>query len=171
MAAMTAGERSKLIKLTEQRARLAKNAATQRAADLMADVEQQLATEYSFTDDGAFQDAYALAEKSVKDANKKIAARCAELGIPQKFQPRIREYWFPRGENMAKERRAELRKVAQTRIDAMKRRAMVDIEQKSLEVQERLIVDSLESDDAKAFMQSIPTVDRLMPTLSLAESR
>ena len=49
--AMTSAERSDLLKIVRQRERVAKSGAARRAAELVADFEQQLATEYSWADD------------------------------------------------------------------------------------------------------------------------
>ena len=51
MTEMTKGERNDLAKLVRQNERLAKTAATQRSAELLADFERQLGTIYSFDDD------------------------------------------------------------------------------------------------------------------------
>ena len=50
-SAMTKGDRADLARLTRQRERLLKTAASQRAAELLADFERHLGTVYSFDDD------------------------------------------------------------------------------------------------------------------------
>jgi hypothetical protein len=69
----------------------------------------------------------------------------------------------------AKERVAELRKVAQTRIAALEKAACNDIERSSLEVQTELLAGGLQSGEARAFLESIPTAAALMPPLSVPE--
>ena len=108
-------------------------------------------------------------EAVVAEAQTQVAERCAELGIPPRFAPGIAAGWYRRGENGARDRRVELRAVARTRIDALEKAAKVEIERRSLEVQERLIVGGLASVEARGFLDSIPTVDTLMPPLRLAE--
>jgi hypothetical protein len=77
--------------------------------------------------------------------------------------------WMRRGENYSAARRAELRKVAKTRIVAEIKAAKTTIERSSVEVQTELIAGGLESEEAKAFLESMPTAEALMPSLSMAE--
>ena len=77
--------------------------------------------------------------------------------------------WYQRGANAVASRRTELRRVATTRIAALEKGAKAEIERRSLEVQERIIVAGLASAEARAFLDSIPAVDSLMPPLRLVE--
>ena len=163
-------ERSDLLRVVRQRERVAKSGAARRAAELVADFEQQLATEYSWDDDKVWREAHQAAREAAADAQHVIAARCAELGIPEKFAPElIGPSWYQRGENAVAARRTELRRVATTRIAALEKGAKAEIEHRSLEVQERIIVGGLASAEARAFLDSIPAVDSLMPPLRLVE--
>ena len=168
--AMTSAERSDLIKVVRQRERVAKAGAAQRAAELVADFEEQLARRYSFDEDEVWREAYQAANEAADEAQQKVVARCEELGIPAEFAPEIhRPWWRSRGENAVAGRRAELRRVAATRIAALEKAAKAAIERRSLDVQERLIVGGLASAEARGFLDSIPAVDSLMPPLRLAE--
>jgi hypothetical protein len=66
-------------------------------------------------------------------------------------------------------RRAELRIMAKTRIEAIERKALVDIELSCLRAQEALAVAGLTSDAAKAFIEHLPSIETLMPALSFEE--
>lgn len=168
--AMTSAERSDLLKVVRQRERVAKAGAAQRAAELLADFEQQLARRYSFDEDDVWRAAYQAAREAVDEAQRKVAARCEELGIPGQFAPEIfGPSWTMRGENAVTSRRVELRRVASTRLAALEKAAKAAIERRSLEVQERLIVGGLASAEARGFLDSIPAVESLMPPLQLAE--
>ena len=171
MSKMSNRERGELISLCKQRAKLAKDMAGYRAADLMADFEEQLATEYAWDDDETWREAHQIASEALAEANELIVARCRELGIPKRFAPSLaRPHWHPRGENDVKERRAELRKVAKTRLDAMAKGAKTQIDRASLEVQTYLVSEGLESDAAVAFLETgMPTVESLMPPLAVPE--
>ncbi len=162
---MTRRERQDLAKLVRQRARLERAGAAQRKAELMADVERQLAAIYSYDEDDTWKAATEAAEQEVKAAKAKIAARCKELGIPKKFAPGLSVYWYGRGENAVAARRTELRKVAKTRLDAMEKTAQTEIERASVEAQTQLISDGLTSDAARGFLESLPSVESLMPEL------
>ncbi len=162
------GEREELRRLVGERARLAKAGIESRQAGLLADVEEQLAATYSLDDD-VWAEATAAARKAVRDADKVIAQRCEELGIRPEFRPSISVSWYSRGENGMQKRRAELRKVAQTRIAAEGRKAKLVIDTAALERREALAAGALQSAEARAFLASMPTVEQLMPMLNIAE--
>lgn len=96
-------------------------------------------------------------------------AICQELGIPAKFRPGINLNWYDRGENLAAQRRAELRKVAGTRLDAESKKAKSAIEAASVEMQTTLVAGALQSADAKELLESMPTVEALLIPLELPE--
>jgi hypothetical protein len=170
MSKMTNRERSELISLCKQRARVAKQMASQRAAELFAEFEAQLATEYAWDDDATWAEAHRIADEALADANTRIAERCRELGIPTRFAPSFDAYWRGRGENDSKQRRDELRKVARSRIDAMTKGAQTQIDRASLEVQTYLVREGLETNAAQRFLESgLPTVESLMPSLAVPE--
>ncbi len=151
---MTKTERDELARILKARARGAQSVVEQPAAALLADAEQQLATLYK--------------EQVVKGADADLARRCRALGIPEEFRPRFNISWYSRGENACKERRGELRKVAQTRIDAMAKQALVAIETRALDGQTMLAAGALESAGAQEFLASMPAVETLMPTLDVS---
>jgi hypothetical protein len=135
---MTKAEREELVKLVRRREQVAKTAAKTRAAELLADVEEKLAAIYR-ADDERWQTITRAAEEAVAAADQEIAARCREQGIPVQFRPGLTLSWYRRGENASAERRAELRKVATSRIAALEQRAKEEIERCSVEVQMQII--------------------------------
>jgi hypothetical protein len=159
---MTKGERDELARLCRRREKLAKAAATVRAAELRTDFEKQMAAVYSFDRDPVWQAAQEIAQAATSEANKQIAERCRVLGIPDEFAPSLSTYWRSRGQNAVGERRAELRKVAYSRIDQREKDAKFQIEQSSLEVQTKLVAGDLQSAEANAFLDSMPTPEMLM---------
>ena len=162
---MTRSERGDLARLVRQRARLEKAGAAQRKAELLADFEKQVASIYSYDDDPTWQEAMESAEEEARAAQSKVAKRCRELGIPDEFAPGLNLSWFGRGQNAVASRRAELRRVAKTRLDAMEKAARTEIERASVEAQTQLIADGLSSDAAKSFLDGLPAVASLMPEL------
>ncbi|MGH3844382.1 MAG: hypothetical protein ACRDS0_23485 [Pseudonocardiaceae bacterium] len=167
-ARMTRTERDQLAKLINRRARLARQDIETRQAELLADVEAQLAAHYS-SRHKAWADITKRAEKAVADADAEIAARCRELGIPENFRPSIGTNWYGRGENADRERRAELRKVAKTKLEASARNGKLEIERSALELYTQLVAGALESAESQAFLATMPTVEALMPRLALSE--
>jgi hypothetical protein len=167
---MTKGERDELAKLLKARSRLAGRVVEQRAAELLAEAEQQLAAEYTF-DNSAWRELIAAASAAVREADAALAERCRLLGIPKEFRPRFTADFYRRGESASKERRAELRKVAQTRLAAMAKAARVAIETQALDGLTKLAAGALESAEATAFLAAMPTVEVLMPALDVKALR
>jgi hypothetical protein len=166
-APMTKAEREDLQRLVRYREKILKSAARQRSAELLADFEQQCASIYSFDKDEVWAAAVAFADAAVAEASRRIADHSRELGIPPEFAPDVYMGWRGRGQNGSKERRAELRKVAQTRIEALEAAAIVKIELHSAETLSRIIAHGLSSTAAKAFHESLPGIETLMPTVDV----
>jgi hypothetical protein len=155
-----------LLRLNRERTRVAKAKVIARRAELRAEFEQQLATEYE-RDDAAWKDAVAVAKQQVAEANRVIDAACEARGIPKKFRGGLYLGWFERGENGAKERRSELRRVAESRFDALETRANVTIDTAAVEFQTQLVAGTLTSDEARRLLGAMPSVEALMPALDL----
>lgn len=165
---MTRREREDLAKVARLRARVARSAIVQREAELLADVEAQLAAEYAFTDE-AWADITKGAAEAVAEADRQVAALCRERGIPEEFRPRLDTFWHRRGRNAVGERRTELRKVAQSRIAAVGKAAKASIEAREADVLTELLAGGLSSDAARTFLESIPSAAQLMPPMQVRE--
>jgi hypothetical protein len=167
---MTRIEREDLLRICRLRERVAKAEAVSVAAQRRAEFEAQLAAEYHFDADEVWRAAAEEAKLATQQANERISARCQELGIPRRFQPSLSEpYWFDRGENAVAKRRAELRQVANTKIDQLLKDAKLAIERASVEIQTKLVAEGLKSAEAKAFLESMPTPAELLPAVSVDE--
>jgi hypothetical protein len=169
-ATMTNREREDLQRLVRQREKVLKSAAAERSAQLLADFENQMGAQYAFDDDAIWAEAKKAAEREVNKAQKIVAARCRELGIPEQFAPSLGLYWNHRGyDNSIDKRKKELRVMAKSQIDALERQAVLQIEVGSVEAQTALAVAGLSSAAARAFVEKLPSVETLMPLLSFAE--
>jgi hypothetical protein len=169
MSTMTKSEREDLQRLVRQREKVQRSAAKLRTTDLLADFESQMAAEYSFDDDEHWQAAAKEASTEIRKAQERIAHRCRALGIPRQFAPTIELQWRHRGyDNVLAQRKAELRRAAKAQAEALEQRALVQIETSSVEAQTKLALAGLTSDAARGFIESLPTVESLMPKLSYA---
>ena len=74
-----------------------------------------------------------------------------------------------RGENAIKERRAELRRVAEARIDAGVQEANRRLEAWQFERSTVLLAGQLSSDEASHFFKSLPTPEELLPQVQIPE--
>lgn len=116
---MTKVERDRLIKLARVRAKQAEREAEARQATLLAEVQDQLTAEFD-AHDKLWSDAVTVAEKALDKANAQIRLKCAELGIPAGEAPQLMMGWRSRSPSYTdRERRAELRKLAETRLYAL----------------------------------------------------
>jgi hypothetical protein len=162
---MTKGEREDLVRLVKQREKVAKSAAEQRSAMMLADFEREIAAIHTFDKNEVWRAAMDVGIEAAKKANEAVAAEAARLGIPKEFQPRLQFGWESRGENAYRERRAELRKVATAEIAAMEKTARVQIEARSIEAQTEIIANGLDSEAAIAFLEKLPPIETMMPAL------
>jgi len=169
VTAMTKHEREDLQRLVRQREKVLKSAAKQRSAELIADFENQMGQEFSFDQDEVWERATKIAQAALAKANEQIAARCHEIGIPKRFAPRLDLSWYGRDENATKQRRDELRKMAETRIVAIERKAVTKIELSCLAAQEQIALSGLTTEAARQFVEALPKIEALMPRLTFAE--
>lgn len=164
---MTKGERDDLVRLVKQRERVAKTAAEQRSAAMLAEFEQRISAVHSFNKNEIWQAAVASVNDSVREAMARIEAESEKLGIPEEFRPKLSFHWQRRGENEYEKRREELRRVAKAEIEAIERAARVQIETQSVAAQTEIISTGLSSDAAIAFLNKLPAIEHMMPALDL----
>jgi hypothetical protein len=165
---MTAKDRDKLAVLARKRAKVTETMVSERVNVLRADVEDQLAANYKF-DDARWADINQRTMREVAKTDAEIAAICRRVGIPEHLRPKISVGWDSRGENLLASRRAELRKLAYARIDAAAESAKVHIGVSLVDVETELIRDGLESAEAIAYLDSMPTPEQLLPQIAVAE--
>jgi hypothetical protein len=70
---------------------------------------------------------------------------------------------------MVKEFRAEMRRTAYAQIAAMKQERIEELERKSANIQLEIAANGIVSPEAKAFFDSLPKVDELIPPVSAKE--
>jgi hypothetical protein len=155
--------------ILKDRTKVLRAHADEQAAACMADFEKQMATVYTFDQDEVWQKATQQAQRVVQESQNTIAKRCKELGIPASFAPQISATWQGRGENMLAMRRAELRRVAKTSVDAMTKAAITKIEKQALDLRTQVVGMGLLSADAKMFLESLAPVEDSMRALDFGE--
>jgi hypothetical protein len=166
---MTKAERTELMQVIRKHERVLKTAANERAAKMLEEFEAQIAAIHRFDDDAVWKQAANEVDKIVATAKKQIKQRCKELGIPAEFAPNLNWGWYGRGENAVAARRAELRRVAKTQIDALTAQTRTKIERLSLEWQTKIVSNGIESAAARAFLERLPSIESLMPLLEIEE--
>jgi hypothetical protein len=166
-APITKGERTDLQRLIRDRAKVARADIDAQVAQQLATVEAQLAARYE-ANLPIWAEITQRAEQAVQEAEAQIAQLCRERGIPERFRPGFILSWYGRGENADKYRRAELRKVAETELAARAKRAKVEIDRSEVAQLTALTRTGLTSAEGRAFLQAMPSVEHLMPPLSLS---
>jgi len=166
---MTKGERVELGQLIRKREKVMKSMASERAAQMLAEFDRQSAQLYSYDQDEVWKQAAVLAEQAVNQANEDIRKRSRELGIPDEFAPSISSCWMDRGQNAVAGRRAELRRMAKSKIDAIEAEAVTKIERLSLVAQTEVISNGLQSRAAREFLDKMPSLESLMPQITATE--
>jgi hypothetical protein len=166
---MTKAERDQLLQLVRKREKVMKAKAQERSAALLAEFDAQSAKIHHWDEDEVWARVKAAADKAIEEAKQAIAARCSELGIPAEFAPGIEMYWHGRGHNAVAERRTELRRAAKSKVEAIEKEALSQIEQLSLNAQTEIIAHGLESDAARLFLEQMPAIETLMPELQIPQ--
>jgi len=166
---MTKADRDNLFKVCRIRAKVAKDRITSLAAERRAEFQKQLATTFAWDCDEVWKRLNEAADEFEAITNAEIAKRSRELGIPAEFAPRRYSYWRERYENASKDRRAELTRVAYTRIESDEKAAKAAIDAASANIQTELLADGLESAAAKAFLESMPVPEALMPAVMVEQ--
>lgn len=163
---MTRSERKDLADVIRMRARVTKSSLETLAADRRAEVEAQLSAIHQ-SDDERWRAITAVANRALQEADAQLAAICQAQGIPEKFRPSLHLSWYGRGENATAERRAELRKLAYARIDADRKAGVQLVDAWAAEKLTTLVAGGLSSDDAKAFLDGLPSPDALLPSIRI----
>ena len=166
---MSAAERTELGKLLRLRGKVAKQDIDQRAVRLEADFEAQLASRYKASN-AAWAHVTKQAEEVVKAADEQVAAICREKGVPEEFRPGLSLYWYGRGENADKDRRAELRRVLKTELEARVKNGKLEVDRAVADGLTKLAAGALTSSEAKAFLATMPTSEQLLPAVTLPEA-
>jgi hypothetical protein len=161
-------DRDDLARVARMRVKLGKTKAKEREKVLLAEAEDLLSAEYDARDD-MWAEATKLAQQACAAANERIQQQCAVLGIPARFAPQLDLRWYGRWETGSKDRRAELRKLATTRLAALTAAAVSALDEWLVDTETALIADGLESDEARTCLERMPTAERLMPPLSLSD--
>jgi len=165
---MSAAERTELSRVVRMRAKLVCHEVDAQIAVQLAIVERQLAAQYP-DDDPRWEEITTQAGEQVRKADAEIAQICREVGIPDSFRPRLGLNWYDRGENASLKRRAELRTVAQSELEARAKTAKAKVERTEVDLLTKIVQVGLASIEAKDFLAALPTAEQLMPTLLLEE--
>jgi hypothetical protein len=157
-----------LIYTLKQRGKVSRAEIDAYSAELLADVEKQLCATYP-ANNPAWAKITAEAAAVVAKADEQIAARCKQMGIREEFRPTLSLSWYERGENAIKERRRELRALAEKKIEALVREAKMRLLRDETTAAEAITIRGLASSEAKELFANLPTVEQLMPKIKIED--
>jgi hypothetical protein len=137
-------------------------------AERLAAFEEQIATIYNPYDE-AWADARRRADAVAKELQAVIDAEMDARGVPPAFRPIAGVHMSGRGENETASRRAELRKVAMTRLDADEKDALAKVQRAIAERELDLVAGALETVDAAAWLDRLPQPEALIAPLDIKQ--
>ena len=162
---ITKTERNELKAVVRQQMKVLRAEVEQRKAELLADVDEQIVARFS-EDDQKWADAAHLAHEAVMEANRKVNDAYRELTGDRHVERMYVQATVP--QKPARER-IVLRKAAESRIEEQVAGALLKLQRQEADLIRTLAVGALESEEARAFLDSIPTVSELVPAARLAE--
>jgi hypothetical protein len=165
---LTKAEQDNLVKLARLNREGAVAGIKAKTADAIADYEMHMAAEYKFDQREIWADLTHSAKARVNELDAMLAEDCRRLGIPEQFRPSLNLVWSGRGENAFKERRTELRRVMATRLAAVERAAIEQVEAGYRQAMTAILSATLSSGEARDLLAAMPTAEQLMPPIDYA---
>lgn len=167
---LTKAERAELRSLIRRRAAVAKKDVDARREDLVAEFEEELTVEFQ-PDDERWDEIVKTATRAVQDAERELQEACEQHGIRKELRPHIGTSWLQGGREDIERRKAQLRRLAQRRLDAMAADAKLQIDRQALAIEGRLAATALRSLEASEWLASLPQIDDLIRALDVASVR
>jgi hypothetical protein len=166
---MTRAEQSDLLRLAKLNRDGAIIAAKRRTAEALAEFDMRLAANFSFDQREVWAKLVASAKAHAAALDRQLADDCERIGIPASFRPSITIGWYGRGENASKERRTELRRAATSRLVALERGAIEEIENGHRNFSTAVLSAAIGTDEARQLLGRLPTAELLLPEMDYRE--
>lgn len=173
---MTSAERNALLKLIARQARVADSDVKALAAQRLAEFERQATEKYDAAKLGVadlIAECNEALDPLVAQIRERIEAYCDANDIPAELRPVVVGAGGPIVSTRARayydqgNRIAELRRVAKAEIDLAVKSARIEIERSRSEIEARILVSGIESDEGQALLASLPKAEALLPSLDL----
>jgi hypothetical protein len=167
-APITRNERAELRQIVRLNCKVARATVDQRQADLLADLEEQMAAEWK-EHDAFWREACSVSNSEIQELNQRLQDRFAELGVPPAEAPSLAVSRGSSGNRGDRGRREDLRRAARARTAADAQKAKLALDAAEARLLTKLASQALTSDAARAFLDEIPKVGQLMPVLNLSQ--
>lgn len=156
--------------LIKDRTKVLRAHADDQAAQCLADFEAKISATFQFDKEDTWRKLTEEAAEVIKKANEQIAKLALKkYGIPPEFAPGMILSWAERGQNRTGSRREELRRLAKAQIEAMKKKAVTDIERQGLDLRTQIMSLQVLGPDARMFLESLAPVEQAMGSINFAE--
>ena len=164
---ITKTERTELRQIVRQQFKVLRAELEQRQVEMIAGLEDEIAEKFR-ADDEQWAALQHRVHELVMEANRGIndalyESGYTDRGTTERMWLSVRPMSKPDGS------RIELRRHAQSRIAAQVKAAQLDLDRREADTLRSLAVGAIESEEARTFLESIPTVGELVPTTRLAE--
>jgi type II secretory pathway predicted ATPase ExeA len=168
VSVITKAERAELRSVVRQQFKVLRDEVDQREAELVADIERQIADDWSERDeqvDVVKEEAQRLADEANRALREFVKAHPerGDLSVYGFTPPEVRH------RQEAAQQRHRLRAAAVADLKARVGAAHVKLGRQEADLLRTLAVGALESDEARAFLSEIPSVAELVPASRLRE--
>lgn len=161
---MTRAEIGDIQRMINNRYKLQKQMAKERAAQQKAEIQEQVSSVFNtFDNDSMWSKLAKIATDATGKAQAEISEECQKLGIPPQFVPIIKHPDFFRVKAEAQGDRNMAVQRGYARIEVSLREALGVIEAQKLQAEQELYSHTLTSQTAIQFMENMKSAEELMP--------
>jgi hypothetical protein len=140
---------------------------------LKAEFEIQLRVTYPPNGDPVWSAALQTLYDAYKTQQAIVEKRCEELGIPERFRPKLHPPGWSDGWQSScsdfKDMRAELRRLASIQIDDMIKSRLAELELQSANIQFEIASQGCLTDAAKEFLKKLPSIEAMVPPIKVSD--
>jgi hypothetical protein len=163
---ITPGERIELRSLVKQQFKVLRAEVKARQQELTAEVDHAIVAKHE-TRDFLRQEVEKKARRVYQDACREIQAALEEAGHQATGRGRLR--WYEPHIFWDQDDRTILRRAAVSDLEAKVKAATLRLDRQEVDLLQNLAIGALQSDEARSFLASIPTVAELVPASRLDE--
>lgn len=164
---ITKAERAELRSIVRQQFKVLRSELAQRQLEMYAEVEEEISARYA-DNDRSWSGVMHEVHEATMEANRRMNDALYNAGFQTKGST---ERMWIRTPDIAQptEERHQLRRAAKARIDSQCKAAGLRLDREEADLLRTLGVGAIESEEAREFLQRIPTVGELVSSARLAE--
>lgn len=172
---ITKGERTELRSIVRQQFRVLRAETEQRKHELLAEMEQRIAEHYAATDkqrQDLMWKCHQICEEASRQITDLLIGETVERGgLHGDEEISVKHPITVRMEPIrwSDQEKVQRRRAVAAGIEAQIKAALMQLERQEADLLRTLAVGAIESEEARRFLESIPTVAELVPAARLAE--